>query len=96
VERIPPDPFVRKTIVSCDQHKPGYVGIEAEQFRELLADDLHRGGREGTSWPVHSMTTEAVARIRIPTWGREARRANEVELLWIIALRRGIREEKKR
>ena len=42
VDRIPLDQIVRKTIVFCDQKRPDFVGIEAEQFQELLVHEFRR------------------------------------------------------
>jgi hypothetical protein len=37
LDRIPLDQIVRKTLLFCDEKQPNYVGIEGEQFQELLA-----------------------------------------------------------
>ena len=42
LERIPLDQIVRKTLVFCDHHQPHLVGIEAEQFQELLVHEFRR------------------------------------------------------
>ena len=48
VDRIPLDQIVRKTIVFCDQMRPHLVGIEADQFQELLVHEFRRQcGRRG-------------------------------------------------
>ncbi len=33
------DQLVRKTLLFCEQKKPDFVGIEAEQFQELLVHE---------------------------------------------------------
>jgi len=69
LERIPLDQIVRKTIVFCDEKRPEYVGIEAEQFQELLIHEFRRqcGDDLGRRWPIYGMGTGGmpkVARIR--------------------------------
>jgi predicted phage terminase large subunit-like protein len=63
VERIPLDQIVRKAIVFCDQHPPEGVGIEAEQFQELLIHECRRQCGEMTRWPVCPMKTEGVPKV---------------------------------
>jgi len=69
IEQISLDQVVRKLIVFCDKYRPDHVGIEAEQFQELLIHEFRRqcGGRLDTRWPVWGMLshgTNKVARIR--------------------------------
>ena len=69
LDRIPLDQIVRKTVVFCDEHRPDFVGIEAEQFQELLVHEFRRqsAGRFALRWPLYSMMTGGVpklARIR--------------------------------
>ena len=47
IERIPLDQIVRKTLLFCDEHRPKSLGIEAEQFQELLVTEIQRqcGGK---------------------------------------------------
>ena len=42
LDRIPLDQIVRKTVVFCDEKRPDFVGIEAEQFQELLVHEFRR------------------------------------------------------
>ena len=42
LDRIALDQIVRKTVVFCDEKKPDLVGIEAEQFQELLVHEFRR------------------------------------------------------
>ena len=42
VERIPLTRSSARSIAFCDQHRPQFVGIEAEQFQELLVHEFHR------------------------------------------------------
>ena len=46
LERIPLDQIVRKTVLRCDQYKPDFVGIEVEQFQQLLVHEFQRQCRE--------------------------------------------------
>jgi predicted phage terminase large subunit-like protein len=69
LERIPLDQVVRKTLVFCDERRPEYVGIEAEQFQELLVHEFRRQCGEGFTrrWPIYEMMTGGmpkIARIR--------------------------------
>ncbi len=65
VERIPLDQIVRKTVVFCDEKRPDFVGIEAEQFQELLVHEFLRqcGEQFDTRWPLWKMMTEGVPKI---------------------------------
>ena len=65
VERIPLDQIVRKTILFCDEKKPQYVGIEAEQFQELLVHEFRRQCNQAgkLNWPLHMMTTHGVPKV---------------------------------
>ena len=50
------DQIVRKTIVFCDEKRPEYVGIEAEQFQELLVHEFRRQcDGHGLRWPLYRM-----------------------------------------
>ena len=69
LERIPLDQIVRKTIVFCDEKRPDMVGIEAEQFQELLVHEFRRqcGERLAVRWTLYEMMTGGmpkIARIR--------------------------------
>jgi predicted phage terminase large subunit-like protein len=68
VERIPLDQIVRKMIVFCDEKRPQMVGIESEQFQELLIHEFRRQcGKHFVRWPMYEMLTQGtskVARIR--------------------------------
>ena len=57
LERIPLDQIVRKTVVFCDEKRPDFVGIEAEQFQELLVHEFRRQCGEGFAgrWPIFQM-----------------------------------------
>ncbi len=65
VERIPLDQIVRKTLVFCDERKPDFVGIEAEQFQELLVHEFRRqcGEQFATRWQLYQMMTQGVPKI---------------------------------
>ncbi len=69
IDRIPLDQVVRKLIVFCDQYKPDHVGIESEQFQELLVHEFQRqlgapacGSRPGRL-PVWKMKTGGMSKI---------------------------------
>ena len=65
VERIPLDQIVRKTVVFCDEKRPDFVGIEAEQFQELLVHEFRRqcGEQFDTRWPMYKTITRGVPKI---------------------------------
>jgi len=65
LERIPLDQIVRKMILFCDEKQPQHVGIEAEQFQELLVHEFRRqsGDRFRPSWTLHEMVTEGVPKV---------------------------------
>ncbi len=70
LDRFPLDQIVRKTLVFCDEKRPDMVGIEAEQFQELLVHEFRRqcgGTINNTPWPLYKMMTGGmpkIARIR--------------------------------
>ncbi len=69
VERIPLTQVARRTIAFCDQYRPCAVGIEAEQFQELLVHEFRRlcGESLEKRWPVYMIKSHGfskVARIR--------------------------------
>ena len=70
IDRFPLDQIVRKTLLFCDEKRPEMVGIEAEQFQELLLCEFQRQGGEklhNVRWPLYPMVTKGVpklARIR--------------------------------
>jgi predicted phage terminase large subunit-like protein len=65
VERIPLDQIVRKTVVFCDEKRPDMVGIEAEQFQELLIHEFRRqcDERYVAPWPMYGMMTQGVPKV---------------------------------
>jgi predicted phage terminase large subunit-like protein len=65
LERIPLDQIVRKMIRFCDEKQPEHVGIEAEQFQELLVHEFRRqsGDRFRPPWALHKMMTDGVPKI---------------------------------
>ena len=68
IERIPLTQIARRTLAFCDQYRPHFVGIEAEQFQELLVHEFHRQCQGFTTrWSVWEMSSQGinkVARIR--------------------------------
>jgi len=81
VERIPLTQVARRMISFCDHYRPNHVGIEAEQFQELLVHEFRRlcGESLEKRWPVYMIRSHGfskVARIRRLTQyisGREFR-----------------------
>lgn len=65
LDRIPLDQIVRKIVLFCDRVKPDAVGIEAEQFQELLVHEFRRqcGERFSLRWPIYQMMTKGIAKI---------------------------------
>jgi predicted phage terminase large subunit-like protein len=65
LDRIPLDQIVRKTVLFCDEKRPHMVGIEAEQFQELLVHEFRRqcGQRFALRWPMYKMMTGGVPKI---------------------------------
>src|SRR5208282_932634 len=70
IDRFPLDQIVRKILLFCDEKRPEMVGIEAEQFQELLLCEFQRQGGETlhkVRWPLYPMMTQGMpklARIR--------------------------------
>jgi predicted phage terminase large subunit-like protein len=80
VEHIPLAQVVRRAIAFCDQYRPDLVGIEAEQFQELLVHEFNRQcndfRRRWSVWMMATGSVPKVARIRRLTHyisGREFR-----------------------
>jgi len=65
LDHIVLDQVVRKTVLFCDEKKPDFVGIEAEQFQELLVHEFRRqcGEQFALRWPMYEMMTRGVAKI---------------------------------
>ncbi len=65
LDRFPLDQIVRKLLVFCDQRRPDFVGIEAEQFQELLVHEFVRqcGQRIAVKWPICKMMTKGVPKV---------------------------------
>jgi len=69
LDRIHLNQIVRKAILFCDEKRPDFVGIEAEQFQELLVHEFRRqcGQSWAKWWPIYEMFTQGIpklARIR--------------------------------
>ena len=69
VDRIPLDQIVRKTIVFCDEKRPDLVGIEAEQFQELLVHEFRRQCGEQRAAVADLCHDDAAACPRSPASG---------------------------
>ena len=65
LERIPLDQIVRKTVVFCDEKRPHFVGIEAEQFQELLVHEFRRqcGAQFALRWPMFQIMSKGVSKV---------------------------------
>jgi predicted phage terminase large subunit-like protein len=63
VDRIPLDQVVRRTIGFCDHYRPDFVGIEAEQFQELLVHEFRRQSGDRFGWSVWTMTSKGISKI---------------------------------
>jgi predicted phage terminase large subunit-like protein len=63
IERIPLDQVVRKTLLMCDRYNPHHVGIEAEQFQQLLVPEFRRQCGDALRWPSYAMQTEGVPKV---------------------------------
>ncbi len=69
LDHIVLDQLVRKTLLFCEQKKPDFVGIEAEQFQELLVHEFVRqcGEEYALRWSIWKMMSRGfskIARIR--------------------------------
>ena len=69
LDHIVLDQLVRKTLLFCEQKKPDFVGIEAEQFQELLVHEFVRqcGEEYDLRWSIWKMMIRGfskIARIR--------------------------------
>jgi predicted phage terminase large subunit-like protein len=65
LDRIPLDQIVRKTLLFCDEKRPDMVGIEAEQFQELLVHEFQRqcGDKFPLRWPTFTMRSQGIPKI---------------------------------
>jgi predicted phage terminase large subunit-like protein len=63
VERISLDQIVRRAVAFCDHYRPDFVGIEAEQFQELLVHEFRRQCGDRFGWSVWKMFTQGVSKI---------------------------------
>jgi len=65
VDRIALDQIVRKTVLFCDQKRPDFVGIEAEQFQELLVHEFRRqcGEQFALRWPIYQMRSQGISKV---------------------------------
>jgi predicted phage terminase large subunit-like protein len=71
LERRRPDALVRATLQACEDFKPHWVGIEANQFQELLVHEFHRAsqGRFGVAYPLASIKNTVNKQMRIRRLG---------------------------
>lgn len=63
---------VRDTIRACQRFRPGVVGIEGNQFQQLLIHEFQREthGRFGLSWPVYQIDNRVKKETRIRRLGQ--------------------------
>ena len=68
IDHIPLTQVVRRAIAFCDHYRPDFVGIESEQFQELLIHEFKRQcndfRRRWSVWMMNSGGVPKVARIR--------------------------------
>lgn len=71
LQRRSPEKLVRDVLVACDQHQPTLVGIEANQFQELLVHEFVRAGGEafGARYPVFQIKNNTSKLVRIRRLG---------------------------
>lgn len=72
LERRPPHRIVQDALLWCDRYKPDYVGIEANQFQELLVHEFERlcGQHFGMQWPVYQIVNRVNKVVRIRRLGQ--------------------------
>lgn len=71
LQRRSPEKLVRDVLVACDQHQPTLVGIEANQFQELLVHEFVRaaGDAFGARYPVFQIKNTGPKLVRIRRLG---------------------------
>jgi predicted phage terminase large subunit-like protein len=72
MDRRPPNVIVTKTLDFCIRYRPHFVGIEANQFQELLVTEFnkqtkHQWGNQG--WRAFGMTNTLKKELRIRRLG---------------------------
>ena len=72
LQRRPPYQIVQDTIRWCDRWQPQFVGIEANQFQQLLVHEFERqtAGRFGLSWPTFQIDNRVPKLVRIRRLGQ--------------------------
>lgn len=72
LQRRPPYQIVQDTIRACDRWKPQFVGIEANQFQQLLVHEFERqtAGRFGIAWPTFQIDNRVPKLVRIRRLGQ--------------------------
>lgn len=70
--RRPPYQIVQDTIRACDRWQPQFVGIEANQFQQLLVHEFERQtqGRFGLAWPTFQIDNRVPKLVRIRRLGQ--------------------------
>ena len=65
LDRIPLNQLVRKIVLFCDEKRPDAVGIEAEQFQELLVHEFKRqcGAFFTQRWPIYGVMTGGLKKV---------------------------------
>jgi predicted phage terminase large subunit-like protein len=71
IERRPPWRIAADTIAHCQRFSPHLVGIEANQFQQLLVHEFERQaqGRFGVTWPVFRIVNKVPKIVRIRRLG---------------------------
>ena len=72
LQRRPPNQIVQDTIRACERWKPQFVGIESNQFQQLLVHEFHRqsSGRFGIAWPTFQIDNRVPKLLRIRRLGQ--------------------------
>jgi len=71
LDRRPPHEIVRATIRMCERYQPDLLGIEANQFQELLVDEFERVSQNRFSlrWPTFKIQSRINKEVRIRRLG---------------------------
>lgn len=72
LKRRAPAQIVSDTLARCQEWKPHIVGIESNQFQELLVQEFERqsAGRFGIAWPVFRVDNRVPKLLRIRRLGQ--------------------------
>jgi len=70
--RRPPGRIAADTLSACERWRPHFVGIEANQFQQLLVHQFERlsAGRAGLAWPTFAIDNRVSKLLRIRRLGQ--------------------------